>query len=458
MTDPEGRIPPHSARAECALLGAILLDTRVLDSLAGRVIADDFYSPALRTIFAACRELHDTGTPANIVTVTHRLREHGVLDTTQVGGYAGAALVAWLSDQVPSAHDWEAHARIVADLATRRRLIDAAGEWGYRAADLGSPATDLLDAAETAIMALRRRATEGAVHVSVAVEDALSQLAATATRGDGVTGLATGLTAFDRQTGGLERGDLWLLAGRPGTGKTAWGLQVAARCAVHDRPAAVFSLEMPRLQLAQRLLAGEARVNQTAIRTARLSGDQHTRVLAAATNLCRAKLFIDDSPALFVGDLRARARRLVSEHEVGFLVVDYLQLMRAPVERGNREREIAAISQGLKALAKELKIPVLAITQMNRAVEQRTDKRPVLSDLRESGSQEQDADGVVFVYRPILHDAKAEPTAAELIIAKQRNGPTGSVPARFLGEWTRFENPANEDGYAPAPKEAAWPY
>lgn len=437
----ETTAPPYSLRAECALLGAILLDTRVIDGLGDRLSAEDFYSPAARTIFVASRELHNSGTPANAETVAHRLRERRQLDDLIIADRRGVTLIASLTDAVPSSVAWEYHAKIITDLATRRRLIDLGAEWQVRARNLSTDVASLLDGAETAIMALRRNQSSKAVRIGDAAREAIELLEKTANSGSHVVGIGSGLIGLDRVTGGFCDGDLWLLAGRPSMGKSALGVQIAARCAIHTKPAVVFSLEMPRVALARRLMAAEAAVDQTKIRSAFLSADETDRVLTAASQMQSWPLYVDDSGSLSIGELRARTRRLVTEHQVGLVVVDYLQMMCAPEAR-TEEQKIAAISAGLKGLAKDLNIPIIALSQLNRQVENRADKRPILSDLRGSGSQEQDADGVVFVHRAACDDANADPGDAFLIVAKNRNGAVGTLRCRFMREWTRFENAA----------------
>jgi replicative DNA helicase len=436
------QIPPHSVEAEHALLGSVLLNPRLLDDLAGRVAPEDCYLPGSQTVLAACYALHERGTAPNVLTVTHELASARKLSTVGWEGYGGAAFVAHLSDRVPSSGGWESAARIVAELAARRRLMAAAGEIGIKAQRLDTPAAQVLDEAEAAVLAVSRSVDRRPIaSMDDGLAEAFDAIAAASACG-GMTGLATGLHALDRMTGGLQASDLILLAGRPGAGKSALGVQIAARSASVGIPALVFSLEMPRVQIFQRLLSSEGRVDQRKLRTATLSGDEYDRIESAGGLLKGKPLFVDDTGALPLMELRAKARRMVADHGVKLVVVDYLQLVRAPASKGaSREQEIATISRGLKAIAKELDVPVLALAQLSRKAEDRPDKRPHLADLRESGSLEQDADVVLFVFREEMYsDDASKRGLAEIIVGKQRNGPVGTVEARFVAEHTRFES------------------
>jgi replicative DNA helicase len=441
-----GRVPPHSLEAEAAVLGGVLLDNQQLDRMVEMIGVDDFYVPANRLVFETMVELFQAGQPIDVVTLTNRLQER-----ERLAAIGGASYLAKLLDAIPTVANLESHAQIVRDKANVRRLLDACHSIlseGY--GDHGE-VSDFLDKSERRVFDVARHDGRRAyVPMRDAVKETFKAIELASERGESLTGLATGITRLDRMTGGLQRSDLIILAGRPGMGKTAFALNIAVHAATfHQKPVVVFSLEMSRDQLVRRMLASEAGVEQSLLRTGRLSRADWPKIVGAAGALSTLPLYVDDSSSIGIMELRAKARRLKAESGLGLVVVDYLQLVRGRPDADNREQEISDISRSLKALAKELDAPVLALSQLNRAVETRAvkDKRPQLADLRESGSIEQDADVVLFVYREEVYQPDtATPGSAEIVIGKQRNGPTGIVSCRFQHEFTRFTNLAEDDG------------
>lgn len=447
----ELKVPPHSVEAEQAVLGALMIDGEAWDKVADAVSEEDFYRRDHRLVFAAIGELVDLGQPCDAVTVSEFLDRQGTLEDVGGLGYLGR-----LTQDTPSASNVRAYAGIVRERAVLRELISAGGDIAdsaYRPEGRSVP--ELLDQAEQRVFQIAERgARRGAGFIALkkilpATVDRLDLLS----NSDGdVTGLSTGFTELDRMTAGLQRGDLVIVAGRPSMGKTSLAMNMAENAAIGSGQAvAIFSMEMPAEQLAFRMIGSIGRVNQSHLRTGNFSDEDWSRINSAVTIMSQAPIFIDDTPALTPSEVRARARRLKREHNLGLIVVDYLQLMQVSGTKENRATEISEISRSLKALAKELEVPVIALSQLNRGVEQRTDKRPVMSDLRESGAIEQDADIIIFIYREEVYDKETHRKGiADIIIAKQRNGPVGEVPLTFLGEYTKFENYAGE-GFAGGP-------
>jgi replicative DNA helicase len=435
------KVPPHSQEAEQAVLGALMLDGDAWDKVADAVGEADFYRRDHRLIFAAIGELADLGQPCDAVTVSEYLDRKGTLEEAGGLGYLGR-----LVQDTPGATNVRAYAVIVRERAVLRELISAGGEIADSAfRPEGRSVPELLDAAEQRVFQIAERgARRGSGFVALkkilpATVDRLDLLS----NSDGdVTGLSTGFTELDRMTAGLQKGDLIIVAGRPSMGKTSLAMNMAENAAIgSNTPVAIFSMEMPAEQLAFRMIGSIGRVNQSHLRTGNFSDEDWSRINSAVTIMSQAPIFIDDTPALTPSEVRARARRLKREHNLGLIVIDYLQLMQVAGTKENRATEISEISRSLKALAKELSVPVIALSQLNRGVEQRTDKRPVMSDLRESGAIEQDADIIVFIYREEVYDKETHRKGiADIIIAKQRNGPIGELPLTFLGEYTKFEN------------------
>ena len=439
----EGRVPPQAVDVEMAVLGAMMLDKGAIAKAIEILDDTSFYKPAHQRIFAAMIGLFERSEPVDLITLVEELRRRGELD--KIGG---EYYLTELTTKVTTAANVEYHAHIVLEKALMRQLISSSSEVVGRAFSETEDALDLLDEAEQKIFQIsEQRMKKSFVSMSTAVHQTMEMLESIHGKHSGVTGVPSAFTELDNYTGGFQRSDLIIVAGRPSQGKTALVLSIARNAAIlHDVPVGFFSLEMSAQQLVLRLICAEARVDAHMVRTGRLPEDEWRKLSTSVGKLHKAKIFIDDTPALTVLEIRAKARRLKAEHNIGLIVVDYLQLMQGPKNIQSREQEISTISRSLKALAKELNIPVLALSQLNRAVELRGDKRPVLADLRESGAIEQDADVVLFVHRPemfgITTDENNEPTEgmAEIIIGKQRNGPTGSIRLAFVKTYARFEN------------------
>ncbi|MGF1669540.1 MAG: replicative DNA helicase [Balneolaceae bacterium] len=461
----EGRIPPQAIEVEEAVLGSMLIEHEAATIALQMLKPDDFYKPGHRHIFETLYELYERDNPLDILTVENELRDKNLLDTI-----GGSSYLADLTRSVSSAANIDYHAQIISEKAIKRNLIINCNEIIKTAYDSTSDAFDVLDGAEQKIFDISNtKSRVNARPIGDVLKDTLAYLEDIRGKPAGVTGVPSGLDV-DKYTSGWQPGDLIIIAARPSMGKTAFVLSCARNAALHHDPklqtnVALFSLEMSSQQLVQRFLTMEARINAQTARTGRLKDDEFKRLIDAASRLFTAKIFIDDTPGLNIMELRTKSRRLKSEHDIGLVIVDYLQLMSASVrENSNREQEIATISRGLKSLAKELGVPVIALSQLSRQVEQRSgEKRPMLSDLRESGSIEQDADVVCFLYRPEYYGITTTPEGqstkgvAELIIGKQRNGPVGSVDLYFVEQYARFENltrssapddfPGDTDGY-----------
>ncbi|MBL0029476.1 MAG: replicative DNA helicase [Rhodanobacteraceae bacterium] len=438
------RVPPNSIEAEQAVLGGLMLSSEAWDKVADRINEGDFYRRDHALIFRAIGELSNKSMPADAVTLGEWFEAQGIAELV-----GGSRYILELANTTPSAANIAAYADIVREKSVLRQLIDAGTEIaGDAFVPEGRSSQELLETAEQKVFHIAEagaRGRKGFVTMGAAVKDAFAQLQHRYENRGAVTGLATGLRDFDEMTAGLQPSDLIILAARPSMGKTALALNMAEYAAIKGKKAvAVFSMEMSASQLAFRLISSLGRINQQHLRTGELEDADWPRVTSAIQLLKDAKIFIDDTPALSPGDLRARARRLKREHDLGLIVIDYLQLMAVPGTRENRATEISEISRSLKALAKELNVPVIALSQLNRSLEQRTDKRPVMADLRESGAIEQDADVIVFIYRDDYYNKESpDKGLAEIIIGKQRNGPTGSVKLTFMGQYTKFENHAS---------------
>lgn len=444
-TPPSGKHPPHSIEAEQSVLGAILLDHEVLDALEGLLPTPEaFYLEAHRRIYKAMQALRARRLPVDLVTLSEELRAQGDLEAV-----GGLTYLVSLQESVPTALYAEHYARIVAEKWALRRLIHAAGEAMRLAYEEEGSVDEILDQAGRKVLelALTGREEEGRplrelVHETFEHIEALLQ-----NKGE-TAGVRTGFKELDGLIGTLAPGSLNIIAARPAMGKTAFALTIAQHAALREGvPVAIYSLEMPAGQLVLRMLCSEARIDMNRVRQGNLTDRDFTRLVDAASRLSEAPIFIDDSPDLTLMELRARARRLRAREKVGLVVVDYLQLISSPPSKNgeNRQQEIAAISRGLKGLARELSVPVLALSQLSRAVESRPNKRPMLSDLRESGSLEQDADLVMFIYRDEYYHPHSEKAGiAEIIVGKQRNGPTGTVELQFHPQHVRFNDLAKD--------------
>jgi replicative DNA helicase len=439
----EGRVPPQAVDVEMAVLGAMLLDKGAIAKALEILDDSSFYKPAHQRIFAGMMALFERSEPVDLITLVDELRRRAELD--KVGG---EYYLTELTTRVTTAANIEYHAHIILEKALMRQLISSSAEVVGRAYSETEDALDLLDEAEQKIFQIsERRMKKSFVSMNTAVHQTMEMLESIHGKHSGVTGVPSGFTELDNYTGGFQNSDLIIVAGRPSQGKTALVLSLARNASIlHEVPVAFFSLEMSNQQLVLRLICAEARVDAHSVRTGRLPEDEWRKLSTSIGKLYKAKIFIDDTPALSALEIRAKARRLKAEHNIGLIIVDYLQLMQGPKNAQSREQEISTISRSLKALAKELNTPVIALSQLNRAVELRCDKRPVLADLRESGAIEQDADVVLFVHRPemfgINTDENNESTEgmAEIIIGKQRNGPTGSARLAFIKQYARFEN------------------
>jgi replicative DNA helicase len=469
-----GRVPPSDLDAEGAVLSAVLLEPDAFDRVQEILRPEHFYADANRRIYEAILDLQTNGKPVDVVSVAGWLRDKGRL--AQVGG---TPYLAQLSDATPAVAHIEAHARTIREKWRVRQVISTCQHFAAEGYGDTGDVQAFVDRAEQAIFDIARiPESSSVVPVKDAIHTAFKILGDAQRRGGGITGIETGFTQLDRQCAGLHAGDLYIVAARPGMGKTAFVLNIAVNVAkprqvdVGAEPSPYLeapveepgygvlfcSLEMPREQLAARLLASEAHVDMGRIRSGRMQRDDWNKLTDAASRLSRVPLWLDDTPALTLLDLRAKIRRLKAElkrsegaaaaKDLGLVVVDYLQLMQGRRDAGSREQEISELSRGLKQLAKEMQVPVLALSQLNRAVETRTtkDKRPQLSDLRESGAIEQDADTIIFIYRDEYYFRDSpDKGVAEIIVAKQRNGPTGKVLTKFSSEYTRFDNLAPDE-------------
>jgi replicative DNA helicase len=472
--DVAGRVPPHNLDAEAAVISAVLTDGHALDAVLEFLSAEHFYSDANRRIFEAAIELHSKGQPVDVQTIASWLR-----DRERLSAVGGISYLAQIVDATPAVAHVAAHGRIIREKFRVRKLIEtcqmvAAEGFG----DYGE-AQGFIDTAEQRIYELARTPEKSTVSLMYdVVRGAFDELQAAFERGKLITGVATGFHDLDEKTSGMHSGELIIVAARPGMGKTSYVMNIAVNVAsaipeqapdsevvVEPRQGVmVFSLEMPKEQLANRMMCSEGRVNLSDLRKGQVMGEKWDRLVESANHLSQLPIWIDDTPALSVLELRAKIRRQQHEFDrkdangnytqkISLIIIDYLQLMKGRENAASREQEISEISRGLKQLAKELRVPVIALSQLNRAVETRSskDKRPQLSDLRESGAIEQDADVIQFIYRPEYYlTDKGSPEAtkmkgyAELIIAKQRNGPTGRVPVTFIDDYTRFENRARD--------------
>ena len=441
------KLPPQALEAEQSLLGGLLLDNRRWDEVSDEVGRVDFYNQSHRLIFDAVRALQGKNEPADVITVSEWLEQNGNLEEA-----GGLAYVGNLASNTPSTVNILNYARIVRERSILRSLISAANEISDTAyTPEGKTPREVLDHAEKLVFDISEhdgRRRQGFTAIQELLTRSVDHIEELYESKETVTGMPTGFTDLDEMTAGLQRGDLVVVAGRPSMGKTAFAMNVAEFVALtKNLPVAVFSMEMPGEQLAMRLLSSIGRINSNKVRTGRLGDDDWPRLTSAVGLLDKAPIFVDDTAGLNPLDLSSRARRLSREHnDLGLVVVDYLQLMQSMENNENRATEISNITRALKMLAKELNVPVMVLSQLNRSLEQRPNKRPIMSDLRESGAIEQDADVIFFVYRDEVYNEESEQKGrAEIIIGKQRNGPIGMVPLTFLGEFTRFENFVSQD-------------
>jgi replicative DNA helicase len=458
------KLPPQNIDAERCVLGSMLIDNESIHKVVEVLTADGFYREAHRKVFNAVIALYQRNEPADLITVMTELRSKGELE--EVGG---AAYLSSIVDDIPTSANAASYARIVREKSMRRMLIEGATEIAERGYQEEGNVDEFVDQAEKIILEVaQRRIRQGFASVKDIVKDSFKAIEQLYERKELVTGVPTGYRELDRITCGLQRSDLIVIAGRPSMGKTAFALNMAENAAVDSAcKVAIFSLEMSKEQLVQRMLCSRAEVDASKLRGGFLGESDWPKLTRAAGILSEAPIFIDDSPALNALEVRAKARRLQREHGLDLIVVDYLQLMRGVGRIESREREISEISRSLKALAKEIHVPVIALSQLNRGVEARQDKRPQLSDLRESGAIEQDADVIAFIYRDEMYNKESPDVGkAEIIIGKQRNGPTGRVVLAFRGNITRFDDLAHgPDDYVspqsmpqPQPEEELPPF
>ena len=436
------RLPPQAPEAEQSVLGGLLVDTRRWDEVADLVKSDDFYLRAHKEIFLAVKTLQEGGHPVDVVTTSEWLKNKGTLEQS-----GGLAYLGELANRTPGTTNVTAYARIVRERSVLRALLDAAAaisDKAYQPEGLDTEA--LIDFAEKAVFDISdsdRRSLAGFQDIQGLLTQAVDRIEELFQSGAGITGVSTGFKDLDNLTSGLQESDLVVIAGRPSMGKTSLAMNLAENAAVGSKlPVAVFSMEMPGQQLAMRMLSSLGRINAHRVRTGQLHQEDWPRLTSAMGLLDQAPIFVDDSAALTPSELRSRVRRLTREHgKLGLVIVDYLQLMQTGESAENRTVEVSNITRALKIIAKEARVPVAVLSQLNRGLEQRPNKRPIMSDLRESGAIEQDADLILFIYRDeVYNEDSPEKGTAELIVAKQRNGPTGTVRLTFLGEFTRFEN------------------
>jgi replicative DNA helicase len=444
---PVGYTPPANPEAEQSVLGAILVRPEVMDRIADVIVPEDFYRQAHGRIYQAMLDLYGKGEPVDLVTVNALLKERGQLE-----GVGGPVFLAGLSEQVGFATNAEYYANLVKDKAVLRRLLDCTQEIASACLAPVENVAEFLDTAEHKIFQVAEaKVRPGFSPLSALVDDEIATLEAIWGRKDGsLTGVTSGFTDLDNYTAGFQASDLIILAARPSMGKTALALNIAFNAAYKSKPpvpVAFFSLEMSKEQLVRRLLSGEGRVDASQIRRAAfLTGDEWQRLQEAAGLLLDCPIYIDDTPAATVLDIRAKSRRLKADGKLGIIIIDYLQLMQGRAELSSREQQISEISRSLKGLAKELAVPVIALSQLSREPEKRERKRPQLSDLRESGAIEQDADVVMFIYRDEVYRKESQDKGiAEVIIGKQRNGPIGTVKLHFEAKFTRFDDLAKEN-------------
>lgn len=436
------KVPPHSVEAEQSMLGGLMLENSTWDQVADIVSEDDFYRNDHRLIFRAIHALSDSRTPFDVVTLSEWLENNG-----QIENAGGLSYLGMLANNTPSAANIKAYANIVRERSVLRSLIRVGTEISDSGFNTdGRNSSELLDDAERKVFEIAEKDASnkgGFEAIKDVLVDVVDRIDTLFNQDGSITGLPTGYGDLDNMTSGLQDGDLIIVAGRPSMGKTSFSMNIAEHAAMTcEKPVAVFSMEMPAESLAMRMISSLGRIDQNKVRSGKLDDDDWPRLTSAIGLLQEKPLFIDDTGSLSPNELRARCRRLTREHgQLGLVVIDYLQLMQVPGFSENRTAEISEISRSLKGLAKELNVPVIALSQLNRSLEQRPDKRPVMSDLRESGAIEQDADVIIFIYRDeVYNEESPDKGTAEILIRKQRNGPIGTVRLTFLGKYTRFEN------------------
>lgn len=440
------KVPPHSMEAEQSVLGGLMLANQAWEIIADLVNEKDFYRHDHALIFRAIATLSEADKPYDVVTISDWLEQRNELDNI-----GGLAYLGMLANDTPTAVNIKAYGEIVREYSVLRNLIQVGHDITNAAYNAdGRPSKDLLDEAERLVFQIAEQGAgnqQGFEEIKTLLTKAVDRVEELYKSEEPLTGISSGFSKFDEMTSGLQKSDLIIVAGRPSMGKTSFAMNLAENAAVSaEKSVAVFSMEMPGEQLAMRMMSSLGRIDQHNLRTGKLQDHDWPRLTSSVAMLSKARLFIDDSPALSPTELRARSRRLKREHGLDLIIIDYLQLMQISGSVENRATEISEISRNLKALAKELNVPIVALSQLNRSVEQRPDKRPVMSDLRESGGIEQDADVILFIYRDEVYNPEStEKGTAEILIRKQRNGPIGKVRLSFLGQYTRFENFSYDD-------------
>lgn len=444
---PSLKIPPHSIEAEQAVLGGLMLDNNAWEQVVDRLNEKDFYRADHRLIFRTMAALALQDKPLDLITISERLEAQNELNEVGGLGYLGQ-----IAKNTPSAANITAYADIVKERALLRQLIEVGSEIsGSGFEPKGRMAAELVDEAERKVFAIAERGgtnsdNSGPQAISAVLGRTVERIEHLFESDSPITGVSTGFNDFDKLTSGMQQSDLIIVAARPSMGKTTFAMNIAEYIGMKcEKPVLIFSMEMPSEQLAMRMLSSLGRIEMQRIRSGQLEDGDWPRLSSAIAMMSEKKIFIDDTGSLSPSDVRARARRVVREHgDLGLIVIDYLQLMRVPGNSEHRAAEVSEISRSLKSLARELNVPIIAISQLNRSLEQRTDRRPMMSDLRESGALEQDADLIVFIYRDEVYNKDtAAKGSAEIIVAKQRNGPIGTVRLTFLGHYSRFENFAN---------------
>jgi replicative DNA helicase len=437
----ELKVPPHSIEAEQSVLGGLMLDNTSWDKVIELVKEEDFYRPNHRLIFAAMENLGRRNQPFDVLTLTESLKAISELENA-----GGEVYLFELAKNTPTVANISAYAEIVRERSVLRQLVEVSGEIAGMAFNPeGRDTKEILDTAESRVfkIAEQRSRGQGPVDIATLLSKATARIDTLYHSEDAITGLSTGFNDLDEMTSGLQKGDFVVIAGRPSMGKTTLAMNIAEHAAIKNNGSVlVFSMEMPGESLAMRMMSSLGHIDQHKIRTGKLHDEDWPRLTSAVSMLSEANLYVDDTPLMSPAELRARARRIArTNKDISLIVVDYLQLMHVPGFKEGRVGEITEVSRTLKALAKELNVPVVALSQLNRSLEQRTDKRPQMSDLRESGAIEQDADLIIFIYRDeVYREDSPDKGIAEIIIAKQRNGPIGKVKLTFLGQYTRFEN------------------
>ena len=441
-TDGENlKIPPNSLEAEQSILGGLMLDNTAWDKIADIIVKSDFYRKDHRIIFDGISNLIEASEACDVVTLSEYLENKGELETA-----GGLEYIASLANETPGAANAISYAKILRERSVLRSLISAGNQISGNAyLNDGREASELVDEAERLVFDIAEKGARGRAgfeHLKDVLPDTIDRIELLSKSEGDITGVATGYKEFDKLTAGLQSGDLVIIAGRPSMGKTSLAINIAENAAIGSKvPTAIFSMEMPKEQLAFRMISSLGRVDQSHLRTGKFPDEDWSRINTAVQLMSDAPIYIDDTPALSPTEIRARARRLKRESGLGLIVLDYIQLMQVHGTTENRATEISEISRSLKALAKELSVPIIALSQLNRSVESRTDKKPIMSDLRESGALEQDADLILFIYRDEVYNQDTpRKGVADISIAKQRNGPIGDFPLTFVGRYTKFEN------------------